>query len=375
MTTSIRGLRHGQPVEIHIEDEHISAIEPIDSAPDIRILPGLTDLQVNGYAGYDLNADDLDVGTVRDLAEALWRVGTTTFLATVITGDRAHISRALRTISCAVADDPDVAHSIPGIHLEGPYLSALDGARGVHELRYVRDPDVDELDEWITASGGLLRIITVAPERPGAMSFIRAAVARGLIVSIGHTSATPEDVHDAIDAGATMSTHLGNGIQAMLPRHPNAIWAQIASDALTAGVITDGHHLPADTVASIVRAKTPARCVLVSDSAALAGSPPGIYETPVGQCVEVCADGSLRLFGTEFQAGSGACALECLRWVSTNTPIDSASALAMATTNPNRMIGLTDRGAIEVGQIADVLLLNAAGELVGVYVRGMSIEL
>ena len=306
-------------------------------------LPGLIDLQVNGYAGLDVNADDVDAGTIAALTRAQWSQGVTTFLPTVITAAEDKIIRALRAIAEARENDAMIAHSIAGVHVEGPALNADDGPRGAHDVRHLRPPDLAELDRWQDASDGLVRIVTLAPERPAALEFISGAAERGVLTSLGHCAPTSEQVHAAVRAGATLSTHLGNGTHAVLPRHPNHIWAQLAVDALTAMFITDGHHLPADTLTAMIRAKSPERCVLTSDSAALAGSAPGTYTTPVGGDVTVGPDGRLTLSGTELLAGSGRSLLACLDWAWAHLPFDPEVTLAMATSNPARVLGLDER--------------------------------
>ena len=310
---------------------------------ETRTQPGLIDLQVNGYAGHDVNADDVDVETITELTRALWSQGVTTYLPTVITASEEKITHVLAVIAAARRSDPLLAHSIAGIHVEGPSLAADDGPRGAHDARHLRDPDISELGRWQQAAGGLVRIVTLAPERAGAADYIASATAWGVRVSLGHCTPAPEQVRSAVDAGATLSTHLGNGTHAQLPRHPNHLWTQLAEDRLTAMLIADGHHLPAETLTVMIRAKTPGRCVLTSDSAALAGSGPGVYSTPVGGSVEVRADGSLRLPGTDLLAGSGSSLRGCLDWATAHLPVDPEDLLSMATTTPARLLGLQER--------------------------------
>jgi N-acetylglucosamine-6-phosphate deacetylase len=317
-------------------------------------LPGLVDLQINGYAGYDINAADVSAEDVAALTHVLWSQGVTTYLPTIITASEERIVHSLRAIARARANDPRIAHSIAGVHVEGPALSADEGPRGAHDPSYLRDPDLGELDRWLEAGDGLVRIVTLAPELPGAMDYIAGAVRRGVTISIGHSGGSAQQIRDAVSAGATLSTHLGNGIFPELPRHPNQIWAQLAADSLTAMFIADGQHVPADTLTAMMRAKSARRCVLTSDAAALAGSPPGEYRTPVGGSVTVTADGRLMLTGTELMAGSGASLLQCLDWVIAHLPFDTATAVAMATRNPARILGLVDRA----GADGDVVVLD-----------------
>lgn len=306
-------------------------------------LPGLVDLQVNGYGGWDLNGGDVTADQVRALTSALWGRGTTTYLGTVITASESDIIRSLRVIAQARRQEPLIRHSLVGVHVEGPFISSAPGARGAHDPSAIRVPDLAELDRWQEASDGAVRAVTVAPEVPGIEEFIRGARARGVLISIGHSAASPADVRAAVQAGATMSTHLGNGAEMMLPRHPNLLWAQLADDALSAMVIADGHHLPADTATAILRAKGLERIVLTSDSAALAGMPSGVYQTPVGGQVRVEDDGRLSLEGSGMLAGSGLSLLDCIDWAASALPFSRESLYACATTAPAALIGVTDR--------------------------------
>ncbi|WP_193105857.1 N-acetylglucosamine-6-phosphate deacetylase [Brachybacterium sp. FME24] len=313
------------------------------SRQDVRVEPGLIDLQVNGYAGHDVNADDVDIRTITELTYALWAKGVTTYFPTVITASEEKVTHVLAVIAAARRRDPLLAHSIAGIHVEGPSLAPDDGPRGAHDARYLRDPDPAELDRWQRAAEGLVKIVTLAPERAGAVAYTVAATAKGVRVSLGHCAPTPEQIRSVASAGASLSTHLGNGTHATLPRHPNHLWAQLAEDRLTAMLIADGHHLPAETLTVMIRAKTPQRCVLTSDSVALAGSAPGLYPTPVGGTVEVGADGRLSLPGTGLLAGSGHSLRECLDWATTHLPFRPAELLGMATITPAELMGLGDR--------------------------------
>lgn len=329
---------------------------------DRFVLPGLIDLQVNGFAGHDVNAADVTPQTIAALTRALWRCGTTSFLPTVITAPEASVHRALRAIAAARQVDPLVAHSIVGVHLEGPYISASEGARGVHDPAHTRDPDLAEFDRWQRSANGLIRIITLAPERAGTTDFIRAVTAKGVIVAIGHTEATSGQVEAATGAGARLSTHLGNGIPATIHRHLNPLWSQLAADRLIASFIADGDHLPAQVLSSMVRAKGVERSVLISDSVALAGSPPGDYSTPVGGSITVLPDGHLRATGTGYMAGSGHCLADCVQWAISSGSLGAVDAIAMATAYPAAVVSTLDRGRIIAGAIADLVEAEAADD-------------
>lgn len=245
--------------------------------PPSVTLPGLLDIQVNGYGGLDLNEPDLDPGTVTRLVSVLREKGTTRFCPTLITAEPGQLLASLATIARLRTDDARLAAAMPAIHVEGPFLSSLPGARGAHDPTLMRPADLTEFDRWWDAADGAIGIVTIAPELPGATEFISEVSARGVVVAIGHSAAVPEMITAAVDAGARLSTHLGNGVAADLPRHPNLLWTQLADDRLQASLIADGHHLSADTFTVMTRAKG-SRCLLVSDSAALGGLPPALYE-------------------------------------------------------------------------------------------------
>ncbi len=270
---------------------------------------------------------------------ALWRVGTGFVCPTVVTGSFTGIRNTLRAIVAACEADRLVDHAVLGIHLEGPYISDADGPRGAHPLAHVRDPAWDEFQRWQEAADGRITLVTLAPERTGALRFIEQLVAAGITVALGHTAASSETIHAAIAAGARLSTHLGNGAHAHLPRHPNYIWEQLGADALWASFIVDGHHLPSPVAKSMLRAKTPQRSLLVSDAVALAGMPPGTYHF-AGRAVELTADRCVRLVGTEYLAGS-------------------AIELARGVENCVRFAGLSLREAVALATVQPMHLLNA----------------
>ncbi|WP_371403281.1 amidohydrolase family protein [Kribbella sp. NBC_00662] len=376
----------GRGVRVRYSGTGIEDITDYPTAPDLLLLPGLIDIQLNGYAGLDVNDPTRPASELSDLVRVLWQQGVTTVYPTIISADDATTTALVTRATATKASDPLVAYGVPGLHLEGPYISSAEGARGAHDPAVIRDPDPDEFDRWQKAAGGAIAILTLAPERAGALEFTRhlagpqraprtAAGGRGVVVSVGHSLASAEDVHAFAAAGGRMSTHLGNALPKQLDRHDNPIWPQLVEDALTAGLIADGHHLPADTFAALVRAKGPARCVLTSDAAALAGCTPGDYETAVGGAVTVGSDGSLRLQGTPYLAGSGASLLDCLRWATGPGGLPLDTAVTMATTTPADLLGLTDRGRLEVGARADLVQLTrtpegSIGDLVTVVVNG-----
>ena len=239
---------------------------------------------MNGFAGVDFGDPAVRDDQLLAAVEAIGRTGVTRFLPTLITSPLETFAACARRLSRLAAP------AIAGLHMEGPYISPEDGYRGAHARAFVRDADVDDFRRRQDAADGRIRLLTLAPEVPGALRLVEHAVAAGVRVAIGHTNATGAQIGDAVRAGATLSTHLGNGCASVLPRHPNVIWEQLGEDRLLASFIVDGHHLPPATVRSVVRAKSPERTILVTDAMAAAGMPPGRY-TIGGQPVELDATG------------------------------------------------------------------------------------
>ncbi|OHV82719.1 N-acetylglucosamine-6-phosphate deacetylase [Rhizobium sp. LCM 4573] len=345
--------RTGKGIAIDIADGKIAAIRPAENAGSHYLSAGLIDLQVNGFRGFDLNSGGVTPNVVLSLCEELLSVGVTTWLPTIITASEEAILQALEAIAKTRAGHQLIAEMVPGIHIEGPSISDRDGPRGAHPLRHVRPPSIAEFDGWQKVSGDLVSMVTVAPEHEGSIDYIRALAGRGVHVALGHTAATPEQIHAAAEAGAVLSTHLGNGAAAMLPRHPNFIWAQLADDRLTASFIADGWHLPSDTFKAMLRAKGMERAILVSDMVALAGMPPGLYDQPVGGRVEVSPERRISIAGTRYLAGAGLPLSANVAIAAEMAGIQLADALMLATKNPGRFVG--GRGRMEVGARADLL--------------------
>lgn len=302
-------------------------------------LPGLFDLQVNGFGGIDFNGPDLTESRIAEALERMRATGVTRCLPTLITSSFEQFSASARVISRM----KDTA--IAGIHMEGPYLSPDDGPRGAHPRRHITSPSRDDFNRRQDAAAGRIVLVTLAPEVPGAIPLVEHLVASNVRVAIGHSAATPQQIDDAVAAGATLATHLGNGCAQMLPRHPNVIWELLAADGVYASLIVDGHHLPPATVKAMVRAKGASRTILVTDAVAAAGCPPGRY-TIGGVSCELGSDGRVSLTGTPYMAGS---ALTMDRAVArtvrfTGLPLDQV--VPMATTIPAAYINSAPVGTV-----------------------------
>jgi N-acetylglucosamine-6-phosphate deacetylase len=230
-------------IRVGISKGHISSISDVENIvqnePDSKavlpvLAPGLVDLQVNGYKGVDFNAPDLTPEKIQKVSMELLSLGVITYFPTLITGPADRVSTSLKTLASS---------EIGGIHLEGPFISAEDGPRGAHPEKQCLLPDGDLVKKWQEEARGGIRIMTLAPELPGSIELIKTCRDLGMVVALGHTAASGEDIRRAVDAGASLSTHLGNGAHAILPRHPNYIWEQLAEDGLFASMIADGFHL------------------------------------------------------------------------------------------------------------------------------------
>lgn len=347
----------GDLLTVRIEGGLIARVEATatdDDNSEPWLSAGLVDLQVNGFAGFDANSADGDLDLIVAMVRALVAVGVTTVVPTVVTQSEDHIVGCLRRIAAARAADSLVRHAVPFVHVEGPNLSPDDGPRGVHPAEHIRPPDVGEFERWQQACDGLIGIVTLSPHWPDSPAYISDLAGRGVHVSVGHTHADRAQISAAADAGASLSTHLGNGAHAVLPRHPNYIWAQLAEDRLTAGFIGDGHHLPADTLIAMLRAKGLSRSFLVSDATTLAGAAPGIYRTPVGGEVELSQDGRLSQRGTPYLAGAARSLTDGVAQVANLGPLSLAAALSLATASPGRVAGGA-RGTLVVGAPADLV--------------------
>lgn len=355
----------GKPVRLRLGEGRVGAIEPVPGPGDPSlpvVAPGLVDLQINGYAGHDFNARPLPAGTVGRAVRLLWAEGVTACFPTVITAGVDEIADSLRAIAAECDADAGVGLGVAGIHLEGPFISPEDGARGAHRRECVRPPDWDLFRRWQDAAGGRIRIVTLSPEWAEAPAFVEQCAAAGVIVSIGHTAATPGQIAAAVRAGATMVTHFGNGAHLSLPRHPNYLWEQLAQDELRTCLIADGFHLPDQVLKVAMRVKGD-RAMLVSDAVALAGLPPGPYETPVGGQVVLTPEGRLHLADNPgLLAGSAQMLLHGIHHLTSRGLATEAQAWEMASVRPARLVGLPQAAGIAVGAPADLVVFTRGAD-------------
>lgn len=306
----------------------------------IVTLPGLFDLQVNGFGGIDFNAPGLTEDGVREAIERMRTTGVTRCLPTLITSSFERFAANARVI--ARLGDAAIA----GIHMEGPYLSPMDGARGAHPREHTGPASVDDFKRRQEAAGGRIVLVTLAPEVPGALTLIEHLVAQDIRVAIGHTMATPIELEHAAMAGASLATHVGNGCPQMLPRHPNVIWELLAADALAASVIADGHHLPPSTLKAMVRAKGVARTILITDAMAAAGGAAGRRYTLGDVECELGDDGRVSLPGTPYLAGSSLTLDRAIANTVRFTGMPLTDVVPMASVIPAAYVGTTPAGTV-----------------------------
>lgn len=259
--------------------------------------PGLIDLQINGINGIDFNTPELSIQNIFDSTLYLLSKAVTTFFPTIITNADKNIVQLLQTVAAACQQQPLVQACVGGIHLEGPFISPEPGAKGAHDAAFIKAPDWDLFQRFQDAAQGMIKIITLAPEWPGATGFIEKCTTAGIIVSIGHSLANTQQINDAVNAGARMSTHLGNGIPLMVHRHPNMMWDQLAAEQLYSCVIADGIHLP-DSFIKVVHSVKSDKALVVSDATCFAGMPPGEYQRHIGGDVVLDKDKRVSLKST-----------------------------------------------------------------------------
>jgi N-acetylglucosamine-6-phosphate deacetylase len=330
-----------RPISLEISDGKIGQISELDIDRDLPwIAPGFVDVQVNGYGGQEFNDPDLTVAKVADVSRRLDADGVTSYCPTSTTHSFEVLAHSLATVAEAMETNEAVARRAIGIHLEGPYISVEDGPRGAHPLEHCRPPNWDEFQRLQEQARGHIRILTMSPEYDESDSFITKVVASGVLVAIGHTAASSDQIHRAVESGARLSTHLGNGAHGQIRRHPNYIWDQLAEDRLTASLIADGHHLPPSVVKSFVRSKSPERCILVSDITGMAGMPPGRYDNSTLGAVEVLDDGRLVVAGQrQYLAGAALPIGVGIANIISFAGLELEAAIEMATSRPLELLG------------------------------------
>jgi N-acetylglucosamine-6-phosphate deacetylase len=348
--------------------DRITALDPASDAGDDYILPGFVDLQVNGSHGIDVMNASADA--LATLSRHLAREGTTAWMPTAVTAPIEKIAQVHDSIATAIENSrrDESAAAILGMHLEGPFISPL--RLGAHPALNL-EPRGDAFERVLAMSA--LRLITLAPELPGALDAIRRLTARNVVVSIGHTNATFDEANAAIEAGARMFTHLFNAMRPLNHRDPGVIAAALAPSAAVAGIIPDAVHVHPAILRLAYAARGRSGLILVTDKVALAQTSGGRKSEKVGRARATIRDGAARLDDGTL-AGSVISMLDGVRIMVEKAGVTIGDAAVMAATNPARLIGATDRGLIQVGARADLILLNGALELKSVLISGREIS-
>jgi len=296
------------------------------------------DLQVNGFAGVDFQRDGVDAAALDHALHALLHHGTGRILLTLITDTADALCRRLEHFRKLRDASPLAREIIAGFHLEGPWLLPVPGYHGAHDPTRMSAPDTHLLDRFQEAAGGLLRLVTLAPELPGSAELIAHAARQAVRTSIGHSDASEAEIDAAISAGMTLCTHVGNGVPVILHRHDNVIQRVLARDELTAVFIPDGIHLPPGVLRNLVRAKPPGKVLFTTDCMAAAGAGPGRYT--LGRVeAEVGADGVVREPGKETFAGSSLTMDRAVENVCSFTGWPHADAVAACSSRVAHVLG------------------------------------
>jgi N-acetylglucosamine-6-phosphate deacetylase len=368
---TIEGIHYatGNRVRIEIVDSKIYNIKEISEQKSgnntLFIAPGLIDNQINGYANVDFSGGNLSAEGIITAQKAIVREGVTTFLPTQISNSHENLIKNFRILNEALAYEEHLRDSVPGFHLEGPYISAEAGYRGCHPVHHLRKPTWDEFSKYQEAAGGRIIQVTIAPELEGASEFIRLCVKNGIVVAMGHTNATSEEINRAVDLGVSLSTHLGSGCANLIHRHNNPIWAQLANDQLTPSIIADGHHLRPEEISVFYKVKGPSNIILASDVTFLAGMLPGEYSF-MDQKVILNGEGLILNSEQNCLAGASFPLRKGVENIMNITGCSLTRAIDVASANVARIYGLTDRGILAPGKRADLILFERDGNKINI---------
>jgi N-acetylglucosamine-6-phosphate deacetylase len=299
-----------------------------------------------------------------EISRLLYKEGVTTHFPTIITNDPKQISQLILQIVSLRKSDEFSRMSIEGLHIEGPFISPMDGPRGAHPKEFVRAPDWSLVQKWQNESKGLIKMITLSPEWENTVPFVERCMEHGILVSIGHTNASHQQILDAVNAGASLSTHLGNGTHPILARHPNYIWSQLSQDELGASIIADGFHLPAEVIQVFQKVKKE-NLILVSDSVSLSGMPAGDYTLHIGGEVTLTPEGKLHLKSNpSILAGSASNIRSGISFLIKNKLASLTEAWEMASVRSEKLVNPGHR-LFKEGSIADLIVCRTQenGEL------------
>jgi N-acetylglucosamine-6-phosphate deacetylase len=368
MVITALNYRTNKPINVTIKAGCIHDISECNTGESVThyVAPGLIDFQVNGFKGIDLNQIGLNSSDIKRLTQILFEKGVTSYFPTIITNATETISVLLAEVVKACETYTDVNDAITGIHLEGPFLSKEDGPRGAHDKKFIQAPSWELFSKWQEVAKGKIKIITLSPEWSNCGDFIKKCVQSGVIVSIGHTAASPEQIENAIKAGARMSTHLGNASHAMLPRHVNYVYEQLASDQLWSTVIADGFHVP-DALLKIFLKTKPNQTILISDATSYAGLPSGVYSGHIGGDVELNEKGKLFVKNNpDLLAGSAQSLLWGVNQLVVKNMLPLSDAWDIASVKPVEFLYQRKNKGLKIGNVADLVLFEKSNDTIKV---------
>ncbi len=366
------------PVSITIRDGLIKDVKRINKLPKgiqpLIIAPGFIDNQVNGFAGisFSIGNSELTAEGIRNATYAIWRTGVTTFLPVINTNDPGLLKKNLVALA-HMKDEPSLLGSIPGFHLEGPYISPVDGYRGAHPLKYVKKPDWKEFQDLYESSERSILQVTLAPELEGAMEFIDKCISGGIVVALGHHNASSEIISEAIERGAKIATNIGSGLADNISKRENPLWPQLSDDRLLISLVCDKFNLRPEEIRVFYKVKGPSGTIIASDVTKYASLPPGNYKTDSGDQVELTGEGMLKYAGQELVYGSASPIKDGVANLLEISGCSLSDAFMMASTNPARLYGFSDRGIIAAGKRADIIMFQVIDSEIVIsktYVKG-----
>jgi len=342
MTVYSGQLASGRHVELTVEGGRITDVRAADATTDAPwLLPVLVDLQHNGSLGVTFNElHAAEPEALSRIATHLRRHGVGRCLATTTTYPEDDLVRTAGQLRTWLDHDADLDALFCGLFHEGIFISPEDGWRGAHVRDWVRPPDLDHFQRFNAASGDRVRIVNVAPEQPGAMAFIDGVVAAGARVTLGHGNPDAQTVAAAVDHGATLVTHFGNGAPPSIHRHRNPLWSYLAHPQLHVGLICDGFHLPPDLVRAALQAKGRDGCYIVSDASGYGGMPPGTYTHTGWGEFAVSPDGYIHVVDSEMLSGAWFQLDRGVEFLVRHVGLDFLTAWELCSRTPARIAGI-----------------------------------
>lgn len=321
--------------------------------PNAIVAPGFLDIHTHGYGGYDVTINN--VAGLVEISKSLLKHGVTSFLPSTVTQSQEILLQVCDTVKNVVKKEVKGAE-ILGLHLEGPHINTGKEA-GAQNVNFARNPNIKELEELIRKSDHNIKRITLAPELPGAVEYIKYAKEMGILVSVGHTNATYKEAILGFDAGITICSHLFNGMRPFHHREPGIIGAYLTRDDVYAELITDMVHLHPGTITAVVKLKGIERLILITDAISETGLPDGEYE--LGGLETVLKDGISRIKATGRLAGSTLTMDVAVKNMVTQIGLDLKDAIRMATLNPAEVMKLSNYGRLAPDFVADIVILDS----------------